>query len=138
MPALVVVLGAGLWGLGVASLQAGCATAARSAALAAARGEADAAIVAHVRASLGPSASVVLSRSGPRVSARVTAQRTGVGLLPAWPVTWTATAMLEPSGPPGSGSDGIGGTAGLGGVNGLGGVGGVVGPVAGLRAAGGG
>ncbi|MEO7245021.1 MAG: TadE family type IV pilus minor pilin [Rubrivivax sp.] len=96
LPALVVVLAAGVWGLGAGSMQARCATAARSAALAAARGEPDGAIAAHVRAALGSDAAVAVSRSGASVAARVSARTPAVGLLPAMPLSAVATAQLEP------------------------------------------
>ncbi|MEP7055330.1 MAG: TadE family type IV pilus minor pilin [Actinomycetota bacterium] len=98
LPALVVVLGAGMWGLGLASLQARCTTAARSAALAAARGERAGAIAEHVRAAVGADAVFQLSRSGSTVTARVTGRRTAAGLLPALPVSAVAVAELEPTG----------------------------------------
>lgn len=96
LPALVVVFGAGVWGLGIGSLQARCESAARSAALAAARGEEDSAITTRVSAALGPGAVVALSHSGATVSVLVAARSAGAGLLPSWSVSATATAELEP------------------------------------------
>jgi len=98
LPALVVVLGAGLWGLGVAGLQARCTTAARSAALAAARGEGTAPIAARVRVAVGAGAQVEFSRSGTTVTVRVAGSRHALGLLPSWPVAAVAVAELEPTG----------------------------------------
>jgi hypothetical protein len=100
LPALVVVLGAGLFGLGVGGLQARCTIAARSAALAGARGESDSAIAARVAAAVGDQARTELSRSGSTVTARVSAQQRAAGLLPAWPVSAVAVAQLEPSAGP--------------------------------------
>lgn len=99
LPALVVILAAGLWGVGIGSLQARCTNAARSAALAGARGEADSAIAGRVTTALGAGSGLTLSRSGASVSARVTASQDGVGLLPTWIVSAVATAELEPGGP---------------------------------------
>ena len=96
LPALVITLAAGVWGLGVASLQARCTVAARSAALAAARGEPTTAVAARVREALGAGASMALSPSGDTVSVRVTAPGKALGLLPAWPVSVAATASYEP------------------------------------------
>ncbi|MEO6714607.1 MAG: TadE family type IV pilus minor pilin [Mycobacteriales bacterium] len=96
LPALVVVLLAGVWGLAAGSLQARCTAAARSAALAGARGERDAHIAARVREAVGSTGRVSLSRSGGALTARVTAANHRIGPLPGWHATGTATAQLEP------------------------------------------
>lgn len=100
LPALVVFLGAIIWGIGVANMQSRCATAARSAALAAARGEPESVIAARVTAMLGPGSSVAVSRAGRAVSVHVRARAAALGVLPAAQVIATSYAELEPAGGP--------------------------------------
>jgi hypothetical protein len=99
LPALVVFAAALIWGIGAATAQSKCTSAARSAALATARGEQEAAVQAHVRAALGPSATFTATRNGRAVRVSVTAVVAGLGILPARQVSADAVAELEPAAP---------------------------------------
>lgn len=96
LPAIVVILGAAIWGLGVAGLQGRCVAAARSAALASARGESEAAVAGRVARALGPGAALALTKEGREVAARVSVTHAGLRLLPARLVSATAYAEIEP------------------------------------------
>ena len=97
LPALVVFAAALIWGIGVATTQARCDSAARSAALAIARGETEQAVAARVRRLGGASASFVAVRNGREVRVTLTARATALGLLPARTLTARAVAELEPT-----------------------------------------
>ena len=97
LPALVAVLAVLLWGLAVGITQVRCVAAARGAAIAAARGEADAQISTHVRRSLGPSSSVTVRRLGDEVTVEVVAVLPRLRWVPSHPVRATAVAQAEPA-----------------------------------------
>lgn len=96
LPALIVVLGLLLWAVGVGVTHARCVGAARGAALAAARGEADDDISGRVRASLGEHSRVSVRRTGADIRIVVTTRVGGGRLLPARTVTASAYAVAEP------------------------------------------
>jgi hypothetical protein len=100
LPALVVVLAVLLWGLAVGIMQVRCVAAARGAALAAARGEADGEISAQVRRTLGTGSVVTVRRHGEQIRVEVAGRVAGLRWLPARTVNATAVATAEPGHPP--------------------------------------
>ncbi|NES13250.1 MULTISPECIES: TadE family type IV pilus minor pilin [Micromonospora] len=97
LPALVLLLAAGLTAVGAVTTRAGCLDAAREAALAAARGEPGSA--AGGRHAPG-GAEVSVTVSGDRVTATVRAPvRTLGARLPRITVSATAVAAVEPGTP---------------------------------------
>ena len=97
LPALVVLVAAGMTAVSVLTAQLRCVDAAREAARAAARGE-DAAIVRSLAERSGPAGSDVQVTSGGReVEVTVSAEADSVGgLLPAVRVQASAVALREP------------------------------------------
>jgi Flp pilus assembly protein TadG len=97
LPALVLVIAAGLTTVSVILAQVRCVDAAREAARAAARGEApDVVRSAAVRAAPG-AARVEVASAGEEVRVTVSARAGRVGgLLPAFHVSAAATALREP------------------------------------------
>jgi hypothetical protein len=97
LPALVVLVAAGMTAVSVLTAQLRCVDAAREAARAAARGE-DAAIVRSLAERSGPDGSDVQVTSGGReVEVTVSAEADSVGgLLPAVRVRANAVALREP------------------------------------------
>ena len=97
LPALVVLVAAGMTAVSVLTAQLRCVDAAREAARAAARGE-DAAVVRSLAERSGPGGSDVQVTSGEQeVQVTVTAVADSVGgLLPAVHVEATAVALREP------------------------------------------
>ena len=94
VPALVLLLGMLLWGLGAVTVQLRCADAARAGARAAARGE-EAAAVAEVAGAAAPGgAAVRIERDGELYRVRVTARTLGFGPL-ALRVGGEAAAHVE-------------------------------------------
>ena len=96
LPALVLVIAAGLTMVSVVLAQVRCVDAAREAARAAARGEsADVVRSAAVRAAAA--ASVEVGSAGEEVRVTVSARAGGLGvLLPAFHVSASAVALREP------------------------------------------
>lgn len=97
LPALVVLVAAGMTAVSVLTAQLRCVDAAREAARAAARGE-DAAIVRSLAERSGPDdADVQVTTSGQEVEVTVSAEADSVGgLLPAVRVHANAVALREP------------------------------------------
>jgi hypothetical protein len=100
LPALLVFAAALIWGIGVAATQARCESAARSAALAIARGEAEPAVAARVRRLAGATAAFAAVRDGREVRVTLTARAAALGLLPARTLTAHAVAEMEPAAAP--------------------------------------
>lgn len=99
VPALVLLLGMLLWGLGAVGVQLRCADAARAGARAAARGEA-AATVREVAEAAAPEGAVVrVVRDGPLLRVRIEARTLGPGPL-AVRVAREAVARAEPNAEP--------------------------------------
>jgi Flp pilus assembly protein TadG len=97
LPALVLLLLAGLTAVGAVTTRAGCLDAAREAALAAARGEPGSAAGARYAPT---GADISVSVSGDRVTATVRAPvRALGGRLPRISVSATAVAAVEPGTP---------------------------------------
>lgn len=97
LPALMLLLFAGLTAVGAVTTKAQCVDAAREAALAAARGEPG---VAAGERTGPPGATVTVTVDGDVVVATVRAPMRALGAhLPSTTITATATAALEP-GPP--------------------------------------
>jgi Flp pilus assembly protein TadG len=97
LPALMLVIAAGLTMISIMLAQVRCVDAAREGARAAARGEATAEVRASaIRAAPG-GARVVIGADGDQVQVTVSARagRTG-GLLPTFGVSATAVALREP------------------------------------------
>ena len=97
LPALVVLVAAGMTAVSVLTAQLRCVDAAREAARAAARGE-DAAIVRSLAERSGPDGSdVQVTSGGQEVEVTVSAEADSVGgLLPAVRVQANAVALREP------------------------------------------
>jgi hypothetical protein len=97
LPALVVLVAAGMTAVSVLTAQLRCVDAAREAARAAARGEA-AGVVSSLAQRSGPAGAVVQVASGEReVQVTVAADARSVGgLLPSFHVRATAVALREP------------------------------------------
>ena len=97
LPALVVLVAAGMTAVSVLTAQLRCVDAAREAARAAARGE-DAAIVRSLAERSGPAGSEVqVTSGGQEVEVTVSAVADSVGeLLPAVRVRASAVALREP------------------------------------------
>ena len=97
LPALVVLVAAGMTAVSVLTAQLRCVDAAREAARAAARGE-DAAIVRSLAERSGPDGSdVQVTSGGQEVEVTVSAEADSVGgLLPAVRVRANAVALREP------------------------------------------
>lgn len=97
LPALVVLVAAGMTAVSVLTVQLRCVDAAREAARAAARGE-NAAVVRSLAERSGPGGSDVAVTSGAQeVEVTVSAEADPVGgLLPAVHVQATAVALREP------------------------------------------
>ena len=97
LPALVVLVAAGMTAVSVLTAQLRCVDAAREAARAAARGE-DAAIVRSLAERSGPDGSdVQVTFGGQEVAVTVSAEADSVGgLLPAVRVQANAVALREP------------------------------------------
>lgn len=97
LPALVVLVAAGMTAVSVLTAQLRCVDAAREAARAAARGE-DAAIVRSLAERSGPAGSEVqVTSGGQEVEVTVSAAADSVGgLLPAVRVRASAVALREP------------------------------------------
>lgn len=97
LPALVVLVAAGMTAVSVLTAQLRCVDAAREAARAAARGE-DAAIVRSLAERSGPDGSdVQMTSGGQEVEVTVSAEADSVGgLLPAVRVQASAVALREP------------------------------------------
>jgi hypothetical protein len=95
VPALVLLLGMLLWGLGAVAAQTRCGDAARAGARAAARGEPAAAVVAAARSAAPGGAEVRTDREGELYRVRVTARAPGPGPL-AVRVAAEAVARAEP------------------------------------------
>ncbi len=102
LPALVVLLGAALWAIAVAGAQVRCVDAARDAALAAARGEPDAAVVAAAKMAGPPGCDIEVSRQGDRVvvtvRARIGPASGALAAIPAPVAQSTAVAESETGG----------------------------------------
>ncbi|MGC5017135.1 TadE family type IV pilus minor pilin [Micromonospora sp. DT47] len=97
LPALLLLLFAGLTAVDAVTTKATCVDAAREAALAAARGEAGTAAGSRVAP---PAAVVSVSVDGERVTATVRAPVRALGArLPRLTVTATAVAAVEPGTP---------------------------------------
>ncbi|MFG2099544.1 TadE family type IV pilus minor pilin [Micromonospora echinaurantiaca] len=97
LPALVLLLLAGLTAVNAVSTKAGCLDAAREAALAASRGE-DGTAAGH--RSAPPGAEVSVAIDGERVRATVRAPVRALGArLPRITVVGTAVAAVEPGAP---------------------------------------
>ncbi len=98
LPALILVVAALVWLIGVLGAHVRCADAAREAVRAAARGD-DAGAVRAVAAEVAPAGSVVDVSSGDTVRAVVTARVNAPGLLasllPAMTVSGSAVALPE-------------------------------------------
>ena len=97
LPALVVLVAAGMTAVSVLTAQLRCVDAAREGARAAARGE-DAAIVRSLAERSGPDGSdVQMTSGGQEVEVTVSAEADSVGgLLPAVRVQASAVALREP------------------------------------------
>ncbi len=97
LPALVVLVAAGMTAVSVLTAQLRCVDAAREAARAAARGE-SAAVVRSLAARSGPRGSQVeVSSPGEEVQVTVSSEARPVGgLLPSFRVAATAVALREP------------------------------------------
>jgi len=97
LPVLALLLAVALWSIAVAGAQLRCVDAARDGARAAARGEADTAVVAAAQAAAPPGADVMVSHAGARiivvVRARVGPASGALSAIPA-PVA-AATAIAE-------------------------------------------
>lgn len=100
LPALVAVLAVLLWGLAVGVAHVRCVAAARGAALAAARGEADGEIATHVRRALGSESVVTVRRHGEQVQVEVSSRVAGLRWIPGRTVSAAAVAQAEPGTPP--------------------------------------
>ncbi len=97
LPALMLLLLAGLTGVGAVTAKGQCVDAAREGALAAARGEPGAPAAARVAPA---GASIVVSAGGDAVTVTVEAPvRLLGGMLPRMTVRAAARAAMEPSGP---------------------------------------
>jgi Flp pilus assembly protein TadG len=99
LPAVVLVIAAGMSAVSVMTAQLRCVDAAREAARAAARGE-NQTVVRSVAGQSGPvGAAVVVGGDAGSVTVTVSAEtRTGGGLLPSFRVEATAVARREPEG----------------------------------------
>lgn len=97
LPAVVLVIMAGMTAVSVLTAQLCCVDAAREAARAAARGE-SAAVVRSVAATAGPAdATVTVAGDAEQVTVTVSADaRVGRGVLPSFRVRATAVARREP------------------------------------------
>jgi hypothetical protein len=96
LPALVVLVAAGMTMVSVLIAQLRCVDAAREAARAAARGE-DAAVVRSLAERSGPKGSAVHVTAGQEIEVTVSADADSIiGLLPAVHVEATAVALREP------------------------------------------
>ena len=97
LPALVVLVAAGMTAVAVLTAQLRCVDAAREAARAAARGEA-ASVVSSLAQRSGPTGSEVrVTSGGPEVTVTVSADARPVGgLLPSFRVGASAVALREP------------------------------------------
>ncbi|MGK5532843.1 TadE family type IV pilus minor pilin [Streptomyces sp. URMC 129] len=95
VPALVLLLGMLLWGLGAVGVQTRCGDAARAAARAAARGEEEADVIRVARAAAPGGAEVRVARDGDLYRVSVEARTLGPGPL-AVPVSGEAVAHVEP------------------------------------------
>jgi hypothetical protein len=97
LPAVFLVIGAGMAAVSVLTAQLRCVDAAREAARAAGRGEA-AAVVRSVAAGAGPAgAAVTVTGDGTTVTVVVSARsHAGRGLLPSFRVDASAVARREP------------------------------------------
>ena len=97
LPALVVLIAAGMTAVSVLTAQLRCVDAAREAARAAARGEA-AGVVRSLAQRSGPADAEILVASGEReIQVTVSADARSVGgLLPSFQVRATAVALREP------------------------------------------
>ncbi|WP_129841577.1 TadE family type IV pilus minor pilin [Streptomyces sp. RFCAC02] len=93
-PALVLLLGALLWGLGAVLTQLQCGDAARAGARAAARGESRADVTAAARSVAPGSARITVSLDGGLYRVRVAAGAPGPGVLDL-EVTGEAVARAE-------------------------------------------
>jgi hypothetical protein len=102
LPALVVLLGAALWAIAVASAQVRCVDAARDGARAAARGEPGSAVVAAAKLAGPPGCDVEVSHEGDRVMvavrARVGPASGALAAIPAPEAEATAVAVSEGAG----------------------------------------
>ncbi len=99
MPALMLVVVAGLWLQSAVALKARCLDAARAGARAAARGDAEPAVRAALAGALPPAAHVVISRGGGQVTVVVSTPANPpaglAALLGAPTVTASATGSAE-------------------------------------------
>ncbi|TDC22577.1 hypothetical protein E1265_15305 [Streptomyces sp. 8K308] len=95
VPALLLLLGMLLWGLGAVALQLRCGDAARAGARAVARGEPAAEVTAVARAAAPGGAEVRIERDGGLHRVVVTVGAPGPGPL-ALPVSGEAVARAEP------------------------------------------
>ncbi len=99
LPALVIVLGAALWAIAVASAQVRCVDAARDAARAAARGEPVSVVVAVAKLAGPPGCDVEVSHQGDRIVVAVRARVGPAGgplaAIPAPVARATAVAEAE-------------------------------------------
>jgi hypothetical protein len=98
LPVLLLVLAAAVSALVVLGAQLRCVDAAREGARAAARGEADGAVLAVVRRGAPDGAAVTTTRDGDAVTVRVTAPVRPLGPLPLrLQVTAAAFGQVEPA-----------------------------------------
>lgn len=96
LPAVVVVIVAGMTAVSALTTQLRCVDAAREAARAAARGE-DQAVVRTVVGSTGPAgAGLALTGDRRSVTVTVSARSRAGGVLPSFRVSATAVALREP------------------------------------------
>ncbi|MEV1009782.1 TadE family type IV pilus minor pilin [Streptomyces sp. NPDC049881] len=95
VPALVLLLGAMLWGLGAVAVRLQCGDAARAGARAAARGETEADVTAVAAAVAPGGARIDVRRDGELYRVMVRAETLGPGAL-ALGVTGEAVAHAEP------------------------------------------
>jgi Flp pilus assembly protein TadG len=102
LPAVILVLGLSLGGLGLGMDQVRCVDAARAGARAASRGDSRDAVILIARRAAPSEALIAVATSGDLVRVSVTAPRGRRGvMLPAWlQASSTATAVLEQRGEP--------------------------------------
>jgi TadE-like protein len=98
LPALVVLVAAGMTAVSVITAQLRCVDAAREAARAAARGESSAVVRSLAERSGPPASRVDVSWPGEEVRVSVSSQASSVGgLLPSIRVSAAAVALREPT-----------------------------------------